>query len=399
MKVFVASTYTDLLDYRAAATRAILMASGLPEDMLYWPAEGSEPLEASLRRLRASDLMILILAHTYGAVAADTDKSITEHEFDAAAEARIPMLAFRVDPDHLWPPRFVETDPVVRGRLEAFIDRVDAHVVRQQFTTPESLEVALTHALAHFGSQEVAAGLSKDGKARLLSVARPESLYYSSDAHICVGAAPDGAPLVLRVRREIVLDDVAMELAARLRKEPKDPTLSKAISELKQEARKIAIGDQIHTAGLGSKETQVYMTKEPLIRLVAPSLFQSMLENSRADTSYADRFEERDQGTSMSGLAPPLGDGRVPTSLGGANRFLCVTLDSPNSVWSGGWAQEGEHRRVTLWRPFIEEGLAAVRRQVRHRARSRALRVRPAMGDQRTRRVLVTHDVAEFRHR
>ena len=38
MKVFVASTYQDLQDYRAAATRSVLMAGNLSEDMSYWQA-------------------------------------------------------------------------------------------------------------------------------------------------------------------------------------------------------------------------------------------------------------------------------------------------------------------------------------------------------------------------
>lgn len=401
MRVFVASTYTDLLEYRAAATRAILIASGSPEDMLYWPAEGSEPLEVSLRRLRASDLVILILAHSYGAVAAETEKSITEHEFDAATEAGIPMLAFSIDPEHPWPPKFVETDPVVRRRLKAFTERVEAHVTRQQFTTPESLEVALAHALtlAQLRSQEMSTGLSQHGQARLLRVARAESLYYSPNALIRVGRAPDGAPLVLDVRREISLDDIVVELAARLRKEPDDPTLAKVASDLKQEARKIAISDQIHPADIDDRETQVYMTRTPLIRLVAPSLFQSMLD-SRVDVTREDPYQETHQATSISGIEEEPGREHAPGSLGGLNRFLCVTLDSPVSAWSGGWTGEGEQRRVMLWRSFIEEGLERLPgvRYVIERVPQRAWRdPLPAIGDMKARRVLDTRDVAEFR--
>ena len=66
MRIFVASTYEELESYRAAATRSILTSGNISEDMLFWPAEDSPPLDASIRRVRSSDLLILLTAHRYG---------------------------------------------------------------------------------------------------------------------------------------------------------------------------------------------------------------------------------------------------------------------------------------------------------------------------------------------
>src|SRR5687767_8202965 len=94
VRVFVSSTYQDLVDYRSAVTRAILIGDNVPDDMLYWPAEENRSVDASLRRVRASDVLILILAHRYGTVPPGADMSITEMEFREARTCEIPVLAY-----------------------------------------------------------------------------------------------------------------------------------------------------------------------------------------------------------------------------------------------------------------------------------------------------------------
>lgn len=155
MKVFVASTHQDLLSYRAATTRAILAAGDLSEDMLYWPAEDSPSLDVSLRHLRSSDLMILLIAHLYGTPPTGHDRSITELEFDEALELNLPILAFQVDPAYPWAPRFVETKPEARARLANFTQRVKEKVTTSLFSTPDSLELAITRALSHFVGRQM----------------------------------------------------------------------------------------------------------------------------------------------------------------------------------------------------------------------------------------------------
>jgi hypothetical protein len=87
--VFVSSTYQDLTGYRAAVTRAILTGENVPDDMLYWPAEEDRALDASLRRVRASGLVVLILAHRYGTVPSGAQASITELEINEALACNI----------------------------------------------------------------------------------------------------------------------------------------------------------------------------------------------------------------------------------------------------------------------------------------------------------------------
>ena len=288
MKIFVASTYQDLQDYRAAATRSILMAGNLSEDMSYWPAGDSPPLDVSRNRLKSSDLMILLIAHKYGTPPEGHDRSITELEFDLAVTLNLPILAFRVDPEYPWPPRHVETEPEVRARLETFLRRVSAKVTIGLFTTPESLEVAITHALVHFVGQQRPVALPRYAERRLVQISRAESLRYSPDSIIKVGHAPDGASLLLSVRRTIPASEAMDKISYNLGRlayypafgiPPDDPVLSEISSRLNQEARNRAAAYRVYDADWKGQAMPVYVPNETMTSLMASNLLQSMFQS------------------------------------------------------------------------------------------------------------------------
>ena len=277
MRIFVASTYEELESYRAAATRSILTSGNISEDMLFWPAEDSPPLDASIRRVRSSDLLILLIAHRYGNPPEGRNVSITELEFDEAVTLGIPILAFSVDPTYPWPPNYVETDQAARARLEAFIQKVGKQVIRKPFTSPESLEVAITHSLTQFIGQARHTELPRYVQARARQVGRPDSLYYSADSTIQIGHAPDGAPLLLSITRHIRVEDDLAGIAARLGKDPSDPVFSEMLAQLNQEARTFAATTGIYNSVANGRPGKFYVPNEPLTYQFAPNLFQSML--------------------------------------------------------------------------------------------------------------------------
>ncbi len=81
MKVFISSTYKDLIDYRAAAIRAVEGTSYQASKMEVFGARLDEPVVACLKEVEESDLFIGIYAHRYGYVPKDADISITEMEY------------------------------------------------------------------------------------------------------------------------------------------------------------------------------------------------------------------------------------------------------------------------------------------------------------------------------
>lgn len=367
VRVFVSSTYQDLIDYRAAVTRAVLTGENIADDMLYWPAEEDRALDASLRRVRASDLVVLILAHRYGTVPPAAEASITELEFREALACSIPVLAFTVDPSHEWPPPFIDVDPDTRLRLQRFRDEVGQRVVTKAFTSPESLEVAVAHGLSRFRDRRSRHGESDHARRRARPVSRSESVCYSPDGLIRIGRAPDGAPLLLDIHRRIPVAEELRRIAASLERKPDDPFIAEIRGRIEKEARLLAVTRNIVRVADGG---DVYVTPRPLVDLVAPGLFQSALtgEVPRPRPSYErapyDRPEYPRDRSRLGMATTEVGlrlssDANVPiVSMGGDNRFLCVRLDRESRVWSGGWTPGGPGgRRLAVWREYREEGL------------------------------------------
>lgn len=354
MKVFVSSTYADLIDYRSAVTRAILSAGDVPEDMLYWPADDDEGLEVSLRRLRASDVVVLVLAHRYGTVPNGSQESITHLEFKEALAKRIPVLAFVVDPEFPWPPKHVDTGESERKRLETFRQRVREHGTWRAFTTPESLEAAVGQSIAAHKAKSAPPRLPVFVEKRCQTVQRRESIYHTPDCIVQIGTAPDGLPLALYISRSLNFDAWISGIATGLGRTMDDRFVHDLREKLAYEARTYAIsrGRVDSSQRPIGHQTQLYVARRSIADAVSPSVFASLVKNDR----MPGMAQATEQPTILSGLEVRGGWFPRITSMGGVNKFMCLSLDT-EEVWIGSWTVDAGQNRLHLLRPFIEEGL------------------------------------------
>ena len=254
--------------------------------MLYWAASETPPAEESLRRLRSSDLVILLVAHRYGTVRPPSLKSVTELEIDEAVRRGIPILAFVVDPAHPWPPDQIDTDPGTRELLAQFTGKVRDWVVVNTFSSPESLELAITRALAVYVSRHRQADLPPYARQRMVEVSRPESLRFAPDAVIQIGQAPDGAPLLVLVDRSISFENELDGIAAKLRRHADAPIIGEIRSQLNQAAADLAAKHGIHQGEVEGKDATFYVPEETLTELMPPSLFPLILTEMRMGRSF-----------------------------------------------------------------------------------------------------------------
>ena len=93
-KVFVSSTYLDNKARRRIVQEAITMAGMIWHGMEIFTASTRPTVEECLRYVREADLLVGIIAWRYGWEPEGYEKSITEMEYDAAAE----RLMFQLDP-------------------------------------------------------------------------------------------------------------------------------------------------------------------------------------------------------------------------------------------------------------------------------------------------------------
>jgi tetratricopeptide (TPR) repeat protein len=150
MKVFLSSTYNDLIEYRKAAHDAL---EQLGLHVIWMEAFGARPVEstkACLDEVTECELFVGIYAHRYGYVPAGAEVSITEQEFDHAQKLGRPIFGFIVDENHPWPPKFIEH--AQQAKLDAFLSKVKRQPV-EFFTTPDNLANNIASSVGHYLSE------------------------------------------------------------------------------------------------------------------------------------------------------------------------------------------------------------------------------------------------------
>ena len=113
--------------------------------MEFFEAAGVGATEGSRRKLDDADVYVGIFAHRYGYVEAGYDRSVTEIEFDYAAERGLDRLCFLVDKRFPWSPEAWDYEQY--GRLEALKARVESSLIRGTFTTVDNFARLLFQAL------------------------------------------------------------------------------------------------------------------------------------------------------------------------------------------------------------------------------------------------------------
>jgi hypothetical protein len=113
MKVYISSTYQDLVDHRAAVDRTLRRMGHDVIGMEQYVAEGSKPVDRCKADVRAADVYVIIVAWRFGYVPGRTalppdGRSITEIELQEAQASGRPVLAFLLDPEAPWPPNRVD---------------------------------------------------------------------------------------------------------------------------------------------------------------------------------------------------------------------------------------------------------------------------------------------------
>lgn len=144
--VFISSTIKDLSNYRQAATDAIKSLGYVPIAMEALADSDGDLLAARMRQIAAADVFLGIYAYHYGEIPEGHKISITEMEYNRAAERCLPRLCFLLDKQHPWPPRYVDIGDEA-SKLRQFKSRINVETVRATFTTSETLQVQVAKAL------------------------------------------------------------------------------------------------------------------------------------------------------------------------------------------------------------------------------------------------------------
>lgn len=184
MKIFLSSTYLDLVQHRLLATEALERLGQQVDRMEVFGAQPVKPPQACLAEIEMCDLFVGIYAHRYGHIPPGSNISITEAEFQHAKKHNKPLFCFLVDEDHPWPPKMVEEEPG-KSKLLAFKQKIGEGLVQDTFTTPQDLAFKVASAIGRYLSQDSS---KRAGEAQLrceLEEGAKEALFWKE---IFVGA-------------------------------------------------------------------------------------------------------------------------------------------------------------------------------------------------------------------
>lgn len=147
LRIYVSSTYSDLIEERRAAKNAIFGLGHFPVGMEDYAASGERPLDRCLRDVRSCQSYVGIVAWKYGFCPNGGEKSITQLEYEEAA--KIPRFLFLLPDDALWPRMHVPDEDQVR--IKAFRQMLQLEHLVSTFRDASSLAYAITQSLAAAG--------------------------------------------------------------------------------------------------------------------------------------------------------------------------------------------------------------------------------------------------------
>jgi len=152
LKVFLSSTFLDLVGEREAVREALHKKGDSTLAMEYFVATPSTPLETALANLRNSDVMILVIGFKAGSLLPDgSGSTYTSAEYDELLRLGKEALLFIKQKKRWWQRlpswRNEERDPKKRKALDEFKARVGERWTWDYFTTPDRLALAVIQAL------------------------------------------------------------------------------------------------------------------------------------------------------------------------------------------------------------------------------------------------------------
>ena len=147
LKIFISSTYEDMIEYRNAVSTALNSIEQLPVGMEHFVSSPEKSLEVCLSDVRRCQIYILLVGMRYGSIDADTGKSYTELEYEEARKYNIPVLAFVIDESKCAIlPKYVDVGEKAK-KLAEFKHKLDSEHLVSRFESTDNLKTLVVQAV------------------------------------------------------------------------------------------------------------------------------------------------------------------------------------------------------------------------------------------------------------
>jgi hypothetical protein len=145
-QIFISSTFSDLVEERQLALKAILDLDHIPAGMEAFPAVDMDQFEYVKKVIDECDYYLLIVGARYGSVDAE-GVSFTEREFDyAQSQGKVVVALLHNDIENL-PMKNFDADPSLKSKLDAFRDKVKTGRMIRYWSNRDQLIAAMMQAI------------------------------------------------------------------------------------------------------------------------------------------------------------------------------------------------------------------------------------------------------------
>ena len=149
LRIYISSTYKDLIEERAAVKEAILGLRHFPVGMEEYGAADERPLDKCLADVRSCQAYVGIIAWRYGFRPNEGEKSITQLEYEAADANRIPRYIFILNEDAAWPRNRIPDED--QPRVKSFRRMLENNHLTGHFSDKNELARLVTQSLSNTG--------------------------------------------------------------------------------------------------------------------------------------------------------------------------------------------------------------------------------------------------------
>jgi hypothetical protein len=161
LRVFVSSTYEDLIAERDKVRHTLIRAGCFPVGMEGFPAVDEETWKHIQTQIASTDVFLLIIAGRYGSLAEDKTGYV-EKEFDYANQLGLPVIAFLHKDINSLAFSKVDTDPVSARRRAKFIGRIKNERHVSFFGTPDDLALSIVLSINRLQNKQAVRGRSEE---------------------------------------------------------------------------------------------------------------------------------------------------------------------------------------------------------------------------------------------
>lgn len=156
-QVFISSTYTDLIEERQQAVKAVLDSNHIPAGMELFKANNQDQMDIIKQWIDESDVFMLILGGRYGSLDPSTKKSYTHLEYEYALKKKMPvftlilteqMIKEKISKSHRSLEEFHESKN--SKKYNAFLEQVKTGSVVKFINNIYQIDSSVMGSLKHF---------------------------------------------------------------------------------------------------------------------------------------------------------------------------------------------------------------------------------------------------------